>query len=136
MVRKNRLPLLSLLLSPQIFRLIFPTFHRVKRQRERPPTKKNPKKRAAEKRKTRDSKIFLFVVGALFFFTSSSLSGRSGGKREKSIIARIFLPRGLDKMTIPIPDRRANDTEMGEASLTNGFGSLIAAGSPWRRVVR
>ena len=40
-------------------------------------------------------------------------------------------------MIIPIPDRRANDNEMGEeASLTNGFGSFIPAESPWRRVVR
>ena len=40
-------------------------------------------------------------------------------------------------MTIPIPERRANDDRVvGEASLTNGFGSFIPAESPWtRRVV-
>ena len=42
-------------------------------------------------------------------------------------------------MTIPIPERRANCSEIGgEASLTHGFGSFLPAeGSPWsRRVVR
>ena len=51
--------------------------------------------------------------------------------------SRLFHRGPIKNMTIPIPDRRASDSELGEVSLANGFGSFIsAAGSPWRsRVV-